>query len=240
MAVDNNENDLLEGRKVVYFRIPKSVDQHRMRAFALKYRELRLKGLELSPEAFSSKLAVEEQFPEEEWISRVNDPRVETFIGALAPANSSRDKEDVTESESEWVAQVSVRGPMSHKDFSFPPDSGQPQYSTKDFETHEFWHYFSLYMLPMYRGKGISKRLCQETIKYLRDVRPKSLVLRGMGKRANTPSLSLFKSLGFVDVGSCTMAEGVAANLSPIPDDLHDSKYHMRVGFITLLPIEKE
>lgn len=190
---------------------------------AAQYRKLRLNALKTSPESFSSTYAIESSFGDEVWEQRLCEKGKETFICAAS---------QVTSGDTEWVAQVTLRGPLNRSEYDLPTESGQP---SADSEA-ELWQMLSLFNLPEHRGRGLGKRLCQEALLYLEKERhASSLVVRLMVKPQNTATVRLYQSLGFEDVGRCTLAEALVANgdAKLLPDDYSTrSEYTTRGGLI--------
>jgi ribosomal protein S18 acetylase RimI-like enzyme len=169
-----------------------------------RYRSLRLTALQQSPTSFSSTFENESKLPLEQWTSRLRSPGKEVFICVAHPADPEQNEE--------WVGQVTLRGPLSSEAFSLQPQAGQPDFDPDDAE--EKWQLMSLYVAPEHRGKGLSKQLCREAIRHLVCLRrePCAVCLRAMVKPDNLTSLSLLKSLGFVEGGWCTLEEALRAN----------------------------
>lgn len=207
---------------------------------AAKYRALRLKALEESPHAFSSSLEVESKFPEQVWISRLCQPRQETFACVFQGQQDG--------GEPEWVAQVTVRGPMVTSEFALPPESGQPALLPD--EDEERWQMLSLYTAPEHRGKGLGPRLCRAAFEYLasrqRDERvsqqqQKQLLVRIMVKPDNVATLRLYGSLGFIETGRCTLEEALRANGDAdfIPEGPLGPKYTTRSGIVMAMRMDR-
>lgn len=203
---------------------------------AAKYRTLRLKALEESPHAFSSTLEVESQFPEEVWISRLQKPRQETFACVFQG-------QDGGGSEPEWVAQVTLRGPLVAAEFVLPPESEQPALLLPDGE-EEKWQMLSLYTAPEHRGKGLGPRLCRAAFEYLdsrrKDGAASQVQVRIMVKPDNVATLRLYGSLGFVETGRCTLEEALRANGDAefIPKEPLGPKYTTRAGIIMAMRLD--
>ncbi|POS79495.1 hypothetical protein DHEL01_v202117 [Diaporthe helianthi] len=187
---------------------------------AVQYRQLRLTALQTSPDAFSSTYDVESAFDDNVWEQRLCENGKETFICAAS---------HITSGTTEWVGQLTLRGPLSRSDYDLPEESGQPPADPG--EHVELWQMLSLFNLPDHRGRGLAKKLCQEALFYLENERPaSSLVVRLMVKPQNSAAVHLYQSLGFEDVGRCTLAEALLANGESefLPDD-----YSTRVDYST-------
>jgi ribosomal protein S18 acetylase RimI-like enzyme len=198
---------------------------------AAKYKTLRLEALRQSPAAFSSTLEIESRFDDDVWASRIRDPEKETFICVFEGGQSS-----------EWVAQVTLRGPLSDKEFALPSESGQSPPAVDGVE--EKWQMLSLYSLPSHRGKGLASKLCQEAFHFLesqqRTKAPLALV-RIMLKPENTAIIRLYERLGFKYTGHCTLEEALRANGDSylLPKGELEDKYTARSGIIMALQLHR-
>ncbi|KAG8158321.1 hypothetical protein KVR01_012082 [Diaporthe batatas] len=205
-----------------FFRVSQT-DQ--VKTSASQYRNLRLKALKTSPDSFSSTYEIEAAFNDEVWEHRLCEKGKETFI-CSASHNTSGD--------TEWVGQLTLRGPLSRAEYDLPNESGQPP---ADQDMHaELWQMLSLFNLPDHRGRGLGKKLCQEALLYLENERTaSSLVVRLMVKPQNTATVHLYQGLGFKDAGRCTLAEALLANgdSNLLPKDYSTrSEYTTRSGLI--------
>lgn len=210
-----------------FFRVSKTKN---VTEAAQKYRELRLKALKTSPASFASTYETEAAFSESEWVDRLTVPDLEVFICAATPL----DKDAATSDLTEWIGQVTLRGPISNSDFTLPVESGQPK-QTEDTE-EERWQMLSLFTLPGYRGNGLGGKLCQVAVDYLRTCQssPCQVQIRLMVKPENHVTVGLYKRLGFTTVGKCTLAEALRANGDGhlLPTDTSGAKYSDRSGLI--------
>ncbi|VUC21299.1 unnamed protein product [Clonostachys rosea] len=189
---------------------------------AKKYRDLRLRALKESPEAFTSTWDVESSFAGDVWESRLLDPEKETFVCVYNHPNQ----------DPEWVAQVTLRGPLTAAEFALPPESGQVVHSGD-----EKWHMFSLYTSKSHRGKGVGSRLCQRTFQFLSEKRATqatNVTLRLMVRPDNEISIRMYQGLGFLQTGKCTVEEGLRANgeADLLPEGHLGEKYTTRYGLI--------
>ncbi|VUC30408.1 unnamed protein product [Clonostachys rosea] len=230
-----------------FFRIDK--DATNLPSLAARYKELRLAALQNSPASFSSTYETEAQFSDEVWLSRINTPNKETFICAAVDEGSSGsiDPSTVPLEKCEWVAQVTLLGPVSADDYALPGDASQPEVT--DDKEEEKWQMLSLYTLPQHRGKGLGKKLCKETFQFLASSRrqyrdhgvPKQVRVRIMVKPDNHITLGLYRSMGFVDAGTCTLEEALRANgdADLLPPGLLPEKYKSRSGKIMALVLDR-
>ncbi|OAL07132.1 hypothetical protein IQ06DRAFT_7477 [Phaeosphaeriaceae sp. SRC1lsM3a] len=195
---------------------------------AQNYKALRLSALKQSPNSFSSTYEIESRFPDEWWESRLQLPRRETFICVAKGDSSSAD---------EWVAQVTLIGPVTASSYRLPEAAQQPPVGLD--EEEEKWQMLSLYTLPTHRGKGIAKALCSETFRWLQEAatdkpRPGLIRVRIMVKPENVATVKLYQALGFTDAGRCTLAEALIANGDEalVPADGGGHRFQDRTGLI--------
>ncbi|KAF4551384.1 Hypothetical protein D9617_13g098820 [Elsinoe fawcettii] len=226
----------------LFFHVPKN-DPSTIPILAQKYRDLRLTGLKLSPNSFSSTIEAEQQYPDEVWQQRLLQSDLETFICAVAPSTEDSSSSSIDSDEVEWIAQLTVRGPIDAATFELPAEANQPFKAADAPPSEERWQVLGLYVLPDFRGHRLAFRLCSSAFDYLRISRISKATgcsqirLRTMIKTDNIVSVSLFKKLGFCDYGLCTRAEGMVANGETLPDVLDDG-YTWRGGTILMRLIE--
>ncbi|KAL2693467.1 hypothetical protein Neosp_000027 [[Neocosmospora] mangrovei] len=183
-----------------------------------KYKALRLSALQQTPSAFSSTYEAESKLSDHDWMTRLRNPSKDIFV--------------VADSNDEWVAQVTVYGPVSAEAYTLPPEAGQPPV-TPD-EEEEKWQMLSLYVLPSHRGEGVAKLLCRKAIDHLRSLHHTAprIRVRTMIAPDNQAACALFGSLGFSDAGLCTLAEGLRSNGEVVPEGVLSAKYTTRAGII--------
>lgn len=203
-----------------------------LRTSAAKYKALRLEALRQSPSAFSSTLETESQFSDDVWISRLQNPEKETFV-CVAIAEDG---------QSEWVGQVTLRGPVPAKEFLPPMESGQPNPASD--EESEKWQMLSLYTLPSHRGMKLGSRLCEKAFEFLQSrdgTGTPQIVVRIMVKPENVATLRLYDGLGFERAGYCTLEEALRANgdTDLIPRGALDDHYTTRSGIVMLLHLAR-
>ncbi|KAL6853004.1 hypothetical protein ACO1O0_007553 [Amphichorda felina] len=203
-------------------------DGPNLRTSAAKYKALRLEALRQSPTAFSSTLETESRFSDDVWVSRLQNPEKETFV-CVAVAQDG---------QSEWVGQVTLRGPLPAKEFLPPKESGQRDPASDD-ET-EKWQMLSLYTLPTHRGMKLGFRLCEKAFEFLQSrdgTGTPQIVVRIMVKPENVATLRLYDGLGFERAGYCTLEEALRANgdTDLIPHGTLDDHYTARSGIVMLL-----
>ncbi|RSL57215.1 hypothetical protein CEP53_006548 [Fusarium sp. AF-6] len=167
-----------------------------------QYRALRLEALQQLPTSFSSTWHIESRFSNDTWVSRLRNPDKETFASVYQEEQTSI-----------WVAQVSLRGPLSVEDFILPSESGQSP-PLSDMED-EKWQILSLYTSAGHRGKGLGAKLCREAFRFIQHrlgTEAGSATVRIMVKPDNTATVSLYERLGFAKTGMCTLEEALRAN----------------------------
>ncbi|KAJ5152063.1 hypothetical protein N7492_010358 [Penicillium capsulatum] len=187
-----------------FFRVSKTDDVH---ASARKYRDLRLRALKAAPGSFASTYETEVELSDADWISLLTLPHREVFTCAVTSHESPK-----RSGSSEWIGQVTLRGPMSREDFSLPPESGH--LASRPDSEEERWQVLGLFTLPEHRGNGLGATLCEKALEYLRHHRPvpRSIQVRLMVKPGNSITVRLYERLGFVRTGQGTLAEALIAN----------------------------
>ncbi|KAK4870414.1 hypothetical protein LT330_004762 [Penicillium expansum] len=204
---------------------------------AQKYRDLRLKALKTSPDSFSSTYDIEAAFADTDWIDRLTLPDRELFICAATRTSLDASSSNGTE----WIGQVTLRGPSSRADFELPVEAGQPP--QKSDEEEERWQMLSLFTLPEHRGHGLGGKLCQEAINHLRSYRsfPRQVQVRLIVKAGNHVTVELYRRLGFMHAGKATLVEALIANGDEglLPKDLGSAKYSDRKGLIMISRISR-
>lgn len=211
-----------------FFRVSKTEDVH---TSARKYRDLRLRALKASPGSFASTFETEAEYTDTEWIKRLELPHTEVFICAATTHTPD------SSTSSDWVGQVTLRGPMSREDFMLPPESGHP--APKPDSDEERWQVLGLFTLPEYRGNGLGAKLCEEALGYLRCRQsfPRTIQVRLMVKPGNDVTIKLYQRLGFAQTGRGTLTEALTANGDDqlLPEDTSGPKYSDRTAVIMAL-----
>ncbi len=210
------------------FRISKKSD---LKTCAQQYRNLRLQGLKVSPASFASTYEIEAAFTTSDWENSLAAAGRQTFICTATSSESP--------TVSEWVGQVTLRGPMSSADFSLPAEAGQLSINSN---AEERWQLLGLFLLPDHRGGGRGKQLCQAALDYLASYSapPSKVHVRLMIKPDNQAIVRLYEGLGFTQTGKCTLAEAIRASGDGhlLPTDTSAEKYSSRSGLIMNLKIE--
>ncbi|RAH67345.1 GNAT family N-acetyltransferase [Aspergillus aculeatinus CBS 121060] len=189
-----------------FFRISKEAAT--IRASALQYRALRLEALQVSPGSFSSTHAIESAFTEDDWIARLTVPDREVFICAATPTSTATRPN----AETQWIAQVTLRGPTPADQFALPAAANPP--APRPDSEEERWQMLSLFTLPAHRGRGLGAQLCQAALQWLREYRaePATVQVRLIVKAGNDVTVNLYRRLGFEDAGRATLVEALVAN----------------------------
>ncbi|OOF90205.1 hypothetical protein ASPCADRAFT_179548 [Aspergillus carbonarius ITEM 5010] len=226
-----------------FFRVSKTNNIH---TSAQKYRDLRLQALKTSPGSFSSTYEIEAAFTETDWIDRLTISDREVFI--CAATNS-------TGSTTQWIGQVTLRGPLSAADFELPPEAGQPPQRSDDEE--ERWQMLSLFTLPDHRGRGLGSQLCQAALEWLRSSTsrvlddgvavtlppPPTIQVRLIVKAGNDVTVALYERLGFVHTGRATLVEAQIVNgdahLIPVDSDRASAPFTERKGLVMSLWVSR-
>ncbi|OGM46026.1 GNAT family acetyltransferase [Aspergillus bombycis] len=216
----------------LFFHIDK---ENAIESSAKKYKQLRLQALSVAPTSFSSTYEIESSLTDTEWVDRLSANGRETFICAARPTQNNAPCSQTTE----WVGQLTLRGPLSPEDFILPEESGQKKPTQE--RGMELWQMLSLFTLPDHRGRRLGKRLCQEALRYLASYRdsPRELWVRLMVKPENHATVSLYRGLGFAEAGKCTLVEALVANGDQdlLPENISGEKYTSRSGLIMMLEI---
>jgi len=203
-----------------------------------RYKTLRLQALSIAPTSFSSSYQIESELSNTEWITRLTADGKETFVCAATPIQSYQSPEL---GDTIWVAQLTLRGPQTREEFTLPVDSGQK--IPREDEQEELWQMLSLFTLPDHRGQGLGKSLCQEALNYLKSYRdhPRMICVRLMVKPENYITVALYRQLGFIEAGKCTLAEALIANgdADLLPKDISGEKYTARTGLIMISEISR-
>jgi GNAT superfamily N-acetyltransferase len=232
----------------IHFRIDK--DAPNLQTLAAKYRELRLEALQQSPTSFSSTYEIEAQFSNDVWTSRLLTANKETFICAARPGAIVSGGAAMAPEDCEWAGQVTLLGPVPSGIFALPTEASEP--AIGDDATEEKWQMLSLFTLPSHRGKGLGKKLCQEAFRFLvspphnehrqlQQERATKVRVRIMIKPENGITINLYRSLGFVDAGTCTLEEALRANgdAELLPSGPLSDKYTKRSGKVMVLMLDR-
>jgi GNAT superfamily N-acetyltransferase len=225
-------------------RLPKDTDGTILNALATKFRTFKLHALKVAPEAFSAEFDSESRLPQSTWLSRITEPRTTIFICvATEKANggkpsTSGDTQLKILLDGEWTGTFTMIGPVSRDDYIWPK-SGQPEPGPEGSETR--WQLTSLFILPVYRGHGIAKRLTEASIEFgklasdemgrasNRDVQTR---IRLVVHPKNTGVVKMYEKFGFVDSARMTVAEACVANgaADTVPEYADPEKWHSRFG----------
>jgi ribosomal protein S18 acetylase RimI-like enzyme len=189
-------------------------------------------ALRQSPTAFSSTWEAESRFTDDVWVSRLCDMEKETFVCVSEGEQTSA-----------WVAQVTLRGPLSAEAFALPSESGQS--SGADDGSEEKWQMLSLYSLPSHSGRGLAAKLCKEAFQFLvcrQGMEAPSVLVRIMVKPENVATIRLYNRIGFEHTGLCTLEEALRANGDGhlIPEGKLEEKYTSRSGIIMALQLNRD
>lgn len=232
MSTIHHSSPPLKDNSMEYHFIKVDREGPNIHTLAAKYKALRLEALRQSPTSFSSTIETESQFSDDVWVSRLQTPDKENFV-CVAVAEDG---------QSEWVAQVTLRGPVPVTEFLPPIESGQPNPASD--EEVEKWQMLSLYTLPSYRGMKLGSRLCEKAFESLQSrdgTGTPQIVVRIMVKPENVATLRLYDGLGFERAGYCTLKEALEANgdADLIPRGTLNDHYTTRSGIVMLLHLAR-
>lgn len=225
-------------------RLPKNTDRTILNALATKFRAFKLHALKVAPEAFPAEFDSESRLPQSTWLSRITEPSTTILICVATEKDKdgepsvSGDRKLRILLDGEWTGTFTMIGPVSRNDYIWPK-SGQPEPGPEGSETR--WQLTSLFILPVYRGHGIAKRLTEAAIKF------GQLASNEMGKASgidvqtrirlvvhpkNTGVVKMYEKFGFVDSARMTVAEACVANgaADTIPKYADPEKWHSRFG----------
>lgn len=137
---------------------------------AKKYTQLRLKGLQQSPQSFSATLQGEQNLTEQQQMERIKVPNKHIVILVL----QKEEEEKIAWYECEWVAQATLFGPHSWHNHIAPFQKALPshmqlkeeeivrttQVVKKHLDRTAFWHMTALYVDANHRRRGLGNQLC--------------------------------------------------------------------------------
>ncbi|KAI0140143.1 hypothetical protein F4776DRAFT_662278 [Hypoxylon sp. NC0597] len=175
---------------------PILADDKGRRFYLDHYKPFRLAALKQDPDAFGSTYAREINFIEEDWLSRINNRLVKTFVAV--PPNDRR----------RVLSTTSLIGPFLNQD----PESNPFQACTEmtgDSDQHHnhveasplSFQLSGVYTTPDVRGKGIAKAVVntavEEAVMYAKQQNRK-LNLSVVVYASNHAAIAFYQSCGFV------------------------------------------
>jgi ribosomal protein S18 acetylase RimI-like enzyme len=225
-------------------RLPKDTDSTTLNALATKFRTFKLHALTVAPEAFPAEFDSESRLPQSTWLTRITEPSTTILICVATEKDKDEqpsmagDRQLRILLDGEWTGTFTMIGPVSRDDYIWP-ESGQPEPGPEGSETR--WQLTTLFILPVYRGHGIAKRLTEAAIKFGklaseemgrasdRDIQTR---IRLVVHPKNTGVVKMYEKFGFVDSARMTVAEACIANgaADTIPKDADPEKWHSRFG----------
>lgn len=185
-----------------------------------KFSALRLSALVESPNSFASTFEVESLYSASVWLSRFSRPKLHYFL-AVAHSVSSP-PESHTIDTGLLVGSVQLYGPSPASFFTLPLGGAPPPLPDAQELKYQM---IALYSSSLHRRKGLAKMLIQGAIESARKQ------AQGKGKEnvrirvflhpENLTVKTLYRSVGFVETGFCTLAEAVVQNGDPesLPED---------------------
>ncbi|KAJ4366739.1 hypothetical protein N0V95_000068 [Ascochyta clinopodiicola] len=224
--------------------LPKDTDDITLHALASKFRTFKLHALKVAPEAFPAEFDSESRLPQSTWLNRITEPST-TILICVAVEKDKNEEPSTSGSretrillDGEWTGTFTIIGPVSRDDYIWP-ESGQPEPGPQESETR--WQLTSLFILPVYRGHGIAKRLTEAAIEFGK------LASDEMGRASdrniqtrmrlvvhpkNTGVVKMYERFGFVDSARMTVAEACVANGAAdiVPKYADPGKWHSRFG----------
>ena len=216
------------------------LDGKDLTSYARKYGALRLNGLKQSPNAFSSTHASELALTEDEQVARLQRPQQRIVVVVAVAAEQEQPRHWLDE---EWVAQVTLVGPLSREQYDAPFSTQAaaapiPSPPTKD-DGAVYWHMTALYVDTAHRQKGLANLLCETSFQHAGEAGRG--VMRIIIKPDNTAVIDMYKGLGFVVAeGHATLAEATVAAgegaLLPATYET-DTVYTARTGIIMTRPL---
>jgi ribosomal protein S18 acetylase RimI-like enzyme len=134
-----------------------------------KVKAFRLNSLRASPEAFSSTFAIESEFPDDVWLSRLNNPLASHSV-ALSIGDSSRSLNDVNDEldniiEGDWLGVGVLIGPKDDGEKGVSASRSpwaniqSPAQVEQGEKTIPLYQLNGLYVMPEARKLGVGKAL---------------------------------------------------------------------------------
>ncbi|KAH6677840.1 hypothetical protein F5X68DRAFT_245578 [Plectosphaerella plurivora] len=178
-----------------------------------KYKSFRLLSLQLSPESFGSTYAREAAFTPEAWTSRITNLLATTIVAVSDPPEPARTKEAEPLLSHEWLASLTLIGPLepskAHTMFQteLPTDSKVVDFNGSG-DGGMKWHYIlnAMYVVPLARGRGISGEIlkfAKKTAK--REVRGNPMRILLVVDHDNEAAQHTYKRAGFEEVHRYTI-----------------------------------
>ncbi|SJX65674.1 related to Acetyltransferase, GNAT family [Sporisorium reilianum f. sp. reilianum] len=199
--------------------------------YAQRYTELRIAGLERSPHAFSTTVAVEAQLTAHTRAARLQEPQKTIFVC-------------VNQDTQEWVGQVTLIGPLTRAEYDssfqiLPGRESATSPSLGDATGDAYWHMTALYVDDRIRGRGLARLLCEACFGYIGQGQ-----LRIVIKPDNTVVVEMYKRMGFEMLeGTAALIEAVHASrdgYDRLPQDAHeDLGYTTRGGIVMVKRVKQ-
>lgn len=191
-----------------------------------KFSALRLLALSISPEAFGSKFKVVSKRTPTKWQSFLTRPNFHTFVCSRYEADPERPNGPYDLEQGQWVAHISIIGPIPKKEYDlYPPSEGADE-SGSDAEESK-WNLTALWTDPTFRGQGIAKKLTLAAVDFAANydsgsVKRARMRLYNRGGPANEHVLAMYRNLGFKNAGGVSLFEAMIGNgdSDEIPDDI--------------------
>ncbi|OTA52832.1 hypothetical protein K449DRAFT_390680 [Hypoxylon sp. EC38] len=179
---------------------PILADDQGRRFYLEHYKPFRLAALKQDPDAFGSTYTREIDFIEEDWLSRINNNLVKTFVAV--PSNDRR-----------VLSTTSLIGPLPNRDPESNPFQACTEMTSASDQHHNHveasplsFQLSGVYTTPEARGKGMAKAVVntavEEAVMYARQQNRK-LNLSVVVYASNHAAIAFYQSCSFV-----TDAEG--------------------------------
>lgn len=158
--------------------IPKADNDLLAEEFASRYRDIRLKALELEPQAYASTYQTESKWPLSRYMERLNNPSLKTFIGTLPLEEIKAVSTGLSLLENTWLGTLGVFGPKALRSEATAVSKSpwllftRPEASMNG-EAREPLQRLVYFMVGVYvtkfeRSKGLGSRLVHASLAALR------------------------------------------------------------------------
>jgi len=182
-----------------------------LQIYALRSKEIRLRGLQLDPAYFASTFEKESQFPLETWISRLTNPLARTFIAMRERSQDGKTEVKDSLLDQEWLGTLVLLGPKPTKTGPvsasispwqlFTPTAMVSEVAPPPSSSALAYHLVGVWVAPEVRGSGIGGMMIQAACEAARDEAVKlcatTAVLTVMVEQWNTSGKRLYEKAGF-------------------------------------------
>ncbi|KAA6410835.1 MAG: gnat family [Lasallia pustulata] len=177
-------------------------DQKAESETSLRLRHFRLESLRLAPEAFASSYERENQFAEDVWRQRLEDPRAQHIVAVLGTA---RDYDmDSGRASEPWKGMIVVLHRSSTADVEPATSPWETASSQTSMISAASYHLNGFFVHPSARRVGLGQRLVQAALRHTRG----AAALEGLPSAkvtvivdpSNQAALAVYEKCGFVTV----------------------------------------